>query len=152
MQLQEILTEKSINLSLPGKTKDQVLSQLVELLAANGAIRQTDGVIEALAEREGLGSTGIGHGVAIPHCRSSEISSPTLVLGRTVEPVEFDSIDGKPARIFFLLVVPENGNNDHLHMLAKIARLMKGANTREKLLQVDTPQAVLQLIGENEAG
>lgn len=150
MLLRELLKEKTIDLELAGTTKEAVLADLVNVLVAAGAIKEPEPLLQALMEREGLGSTGIGHGVAIPHGRSGELKEAALALGRSRVPVDFDSVDGEPARIFFLLVAPENGSNEHLHVLAKIARLVKDAHTRDELLRLDSPGAVAKLIGDRE--
>ena len=152
MLLTDYLDAQSIHLDLTGNTKEQVLSELVNMLVARGLIQGADALLEALLEREGLGSTGIGHGVAIPHGRTAEVSQPALVFGRSAQAVEFDSLDGQPARIFFLLVAPENGETEHLRLLAKIAKLMKNAATRERLLTLGTPEEVVALFEEQDAG
>ena len=146
MKLLDYLDESLVHLDLEGRSKSEILARLVELLAGRGIIRQTDALLEALIEREGLGSTGIGHGVAIPHGRSSELERPAIAFGRSLQEVDFDSIDGQPTRIFFLLIAPENGSNDHLHLLARIARLMRDAPTREELLRMETSAQVIELL------
>ena len=152
MKLTDVIHPKAINLELSGTTREEVLSQLVDLLAGSGAIQHPDKILDSLVEREGLGSTGIGHGVAIPHGRCAELKAPSVALGRTQKDIEFDSIDGKPARLFFLLIAPENGSSEHLHLLAKIARLMKDSATRELLFDAPTPEKMLALIEASEAG
>jgi PTS system fructose-specific IIC component len=140
------LTIDSIKLDLKGTTKEQVLAEMVDCLVGQGIIQEPSALLEALMEREGLGSTGIGFGVASPHGRCKELTQPAVLLGRTQTDVDFDSIDGQPTRIFFLLVAPENGGSDHLHLLAKIARLMKDAKTRKKLMEMQTPEEIANLI------
>lgn len=144
------LENNLIDLSLVGSTKEEVVAELVDILMRAGKIVNRDALIDVLLEREGLGSTGIGHGVAIPHGRSNELGETVIALGRTKSDVDFDSIDGKPTRLFFLLVAPENGGNDHLFTLAKIARLIKDAKTRNQLMALDSPDEVLSLIKEHE--
>lgn len=144
------LDEATIRLNLKGRTKEDVLSELVGVLVENGIIAGSQPMLSSLLEREALGSTGIGFGVAIPHGRSAEASRPAVVLGRADEAVEFGSIDGKPARLFFLLVAPENGDDEHLHLLASIARVMKDAPVREALLQLNTPREILALLQKKD--
>ncbi len=150
MFLMDYLQKNAINLALKSTSKERILSELVNILVENGIIQRQEDLLTALMEREGLGSTGIGHGVAIPHARSDEITQPAVVFGRSETEVDFDSVDGQPARIFFLLVAPENGETDHLHLLAKIARLVKDAQIREQLLDLDSPEAVVELIEKRE--
>jgi len=150
MTLADHLTPADIRLDLEGQTKDQVLRELVALVSREGRIREPEKLLSVLLERESLGSTGIGHGVAIPHGRSAELDAAKVVLGRTRQDVDFDSIDGQPTRLFFLLVAPENNSNEHLHLLSRIARLMREASTRQSLLDAPTPQAALDLIRSHD--
>lgn len=150
MPILDYLDSAAIDLALPAKGKDEVISALAGLLHRAGKIQHPEALVEALLEREGLGSTGIGHGVAIPHARSGEIQTTAIALGRTAQPVEFDAIDGKPTRLFFLLVAPENGGNEHLFTLAKIARLIKDAKVREQLMSLPAPADVVALIRQQE--
>lgn len=146
INLLEYLDGPTIDLDLEASSKSEVLARLVDILVRNNILPADNSLLDALTEREGLGSTGIGHGVAIPHGRTAQIGKPTVVLGRTRQPIDFDAIDGQPTRLFFLLVAPENGNNDHLYLLAKIARLMKDSDTRAKLLLAETPETALELL------
>lgn len=150
MKLLDYLDASRIELHLKGTTKDQILSDLVTILTGQGAIAQKDDLLATLLQRESLGSTGIGHGVAIPHGRCRELTRPAVVFGRAELEVNFDSIDGLPARIFFLLVAPESENNDHLHLLAQIARLMRDPAIREQLLTLSSPEAVLEVLGGHD--
>jgi PTS system nitrogen regulatory IIA component len=150
MKLLDYLDPGLIELHLQGTSKEQVLANLVGLLAERGKIQRRDALLESLLEREGLGSTGIGHGVAIPHGRCRDLAQPAIAFARSEQEVDFDSIDGLPTRIFFLLVAPENGSNEHLHLLAKIARLMRDAATRERLLAMDSTEQVLDLFSARD--
>jgi nitrogen PTS system EIIA component len=150
MRLLDYLDPSLIELHLQGDTKQQVLSNLVGLLATRGKIQHRDALLDSLLEREGLGSTGIGHGVAIPHGRCRDLAQPAIAFARSEHEVDFDSIDGLPTRIFFLLVAPENGGNEHLHLLAKIARLMRDAATREQLLAMNDSAQVVELFNTRE--
>ena len=151
MKLLDNLHPSLIDLHLSGSNKEQVLSRLVALFVEAKVIVQGEALLESLLEREGLGSTGIGHGVAIPHGRSAELTRPAIAFARTEQEVDFDSIDGQPTRLFFLLVAPENAGNDHLHLLAKIARLMRDATVRERLLQLEQADDVFALFDSRES-
>jgi len=122
----------------------------VGLLAREGKVTRDAALLEALLEREGLGSTGIGHGVAIPHARTNDVTRLMVAFGRSEAELDFDAIDGQPTRLFFLLVAPEEDNATHLHLLAKLARLMKNANTRTALLGLEGPEAVVELFARLE--
>lgn len=145
MKVIDYLDEATINLHLEGESKEGVLAALVGMLVRQGSIAEGDSLIEALLAREALGSTGIGHEVAIPHARWPGIGRLALALGRTDKGLDFDAIDGQPTRLFFLLVTPEQDHDEHLHLLARLARLMKAPKTREALLGVDSVQGVLEL-------
>ena len=151
MPILDFLDATTIDFSLKAGGKEDVIAELVEILRRAGRIRNPEALVDALLEREGLGSTGIGHGVAIPHARSGELKQTVIALGRTEAPVEFDAIDGKPTSLFFLLVAPENVGNEHLFTLAKIARLIKDAKVREQLMTLDSPQAAIELIRGQES-
>jgi len=151
MKLADHLTPASIKLDLEGQTKEEVLRELVALASHTCKFKDPEKLLRVLLERESLGSTGIGHGVAIPHGRSPEVDQSVIALGRTRKAVDFDSIDGQPTRLLFLLVAPENGTNEHLHLLSRIARLMRDADTRQGLLEAATPRAALDLIRSKDA-
>jgi len=150
MRLTDFLQTDTIEMHLKGTSKEDILRELANILVSAGRIKNAAVIQTALLEREGLGSTGVGHGVAIPHCRCPEVSQPQVAFGRSDGDVDFSSVDGDPARLFFLLVAPENGNNDHLHLLAKIARLMKDPAIRRELLSLDSGEAALALISKRD--
>ena len=148
MNLLDFIDTHSINLELTGTTKETILSELVDILVKKGIVKDKEPLVASLMEREGLGSTGIGHGVAIPHGRSTNLENTAMALGRTAQDVNFDAIDGQPTRLFFLLVAPENGTTQYLHVLAKIARMMKNADTRRQLMEAPSVERVLELVKE----
>lgn len=150
-KLTDYLNPQAIELDVDAGSKEEVLARLVEILVRNGRLPAQNTLLESLVEREGLGSTGVGHGVAIPHARSNEIQGFAIALGRTREAVDFDAVDGQPTRLFFLLVGPEKDGNEHLVLLAKIARIMKDARTRERLLHVATADEAMALFAERDA-
>jgi PTS system nitrogen regulatory IIA component len=147
MTLAELPAPAAIDLHLRSQTRDQVLADLVERLVQNGRVQQPKALLEALLERERLGSTGIGHGVAVPHCRIPDVATPMIALGRTDANVDVDAIDGQPARLFFVLVAPENAAAVQVQLLARIARLMRDPDTRERLLTAETVEQALGVIG-----
>ena len=150
-KLTDYLSPQAIELDVDASLKEDVLARLVEILVRNGRLPAQNTLLESLVEREGLGSTGVGHGVAIPHARSDEIQGFAIALGRTREAVDFDAVDGQPTRIFFLLVGPEKDGNEHLVLLARIARIMKDARTREQLLNAATADEAMALFAQRDA-
>lgn len=109
-----------------------------------------DLVLEVVMAREQLGSTGIGHGVAIPHGRMPDLTTPIVVLARHRQGIDFDAIDGKPVHIVIMLLVPDNEDRTHLELLARLARLLQKEDFRQRIMDADDVQAVSQLF-EGEA-
>ena len=125
MSLATLLGPELIFPRLEGTDADGVLRDLAERVAAVGAIDDADRLYAKLREREELGSTGIGRGVAVPHCKMKRLGSSLLAVGLSAAPVEFAALDGAPVRIFFLLVSPEGSPGEHLRALAEISRWAK---------------------------
>jgi len=147
MQLREFFAEDAINLALKGRTKNDILRELVELIHLD---EKSQGMlIKLLQRRETLGSTGIGRGIAIPHCRSLVVSSLRVAFGRKVEGIDFKAIDEKPARVFFLIVAPPlEVSNQYLPVLGKIAQFAKEEDVPRRLLEIQTPADFLRLVEE----
>jgi PTS system nitrogen regulatory IIA component len=147
MQLREFFAADAINLALKGRTKNDILRELVELLHLD---EKSQGMlIKLLQRRETLGSTGIGRGIAIPHCRSLVVSSLRVAFGRKVEGIDFKAIDEKPAHVFFLIVAPPlEVSNQYLPVLGKIAQFAKEEDVPRRLLEIQTPAEFLRLVEE----
>ncbi len=151
MKLIDILEESAIVADLRAGTKTEALESLVDAMtAANPALRKEE-LLQVLLEREELGSTGIGDGIAIPHGKSQEISEIVSGFGLSKQGIEFDSLDGKPAHLFFLLVAPENSVGTHLKMLARISRMLKNVEFRQKLLEANSQQDIYRIIAAEDA-
>jgi fructose-specific phosphotransferase system IIA component len=137
-------------MNLKGTDKSEIIKNLVDLLSKTTRISDTGTIVKLLEEREKLKTTGIGSGIAIPHCKSSEVDKVHIVVGISKEGIEFQSLDNEPTHFFFLLVAPEKGGAEHLKASAKIVRLFREESLREKLLSLNTPKEVLQHIDESE--
>jgi mannitol/fructose-specific phosphotransferase system IIA component (Ntr-type) len=151
--LSELLSPTAIKLHLTGQNRDAVLAELVGQIAeiANRPADQAT-LLRALEEREQLHSTGIGDGVALPHARNALVGlvdHPIIVFGRHDRGVAFGSIDGVPARLFFLLIAPTV--NQHLAVLARLSRILRNPQLRAALLAAETPASVINLIQTAEA-
>ena len=135
MSLAELLSADQIIPEMKATERWDAIVEVMDLLVARGQIKPEDReeILASLKQREETMSTGIGFGVAIPHARSSAVSQLTLVGGVSPEPVPFDSIDGEPVRLFFLIVGPESSAGQHVKVLSRIARLVKHENLREQL-------------------
>ncbi len=147
MQLREFFTEDAIDLALEGRTKNDILRELVELLRLD---EKSEGMLyKMLKRRENLGSTGIGRGIAIPHCRSLVVSALRVAFGRKVEGIDFKAIDEKPVQFFFLIVAPPlEVSNQYLPVLGRIAQFSKEGDVPSRLLALETPAQFMALLAE----
>ena len=147
MLLREFLRDDAISLALAGRTKDDVLKELIRLLKLD---EKSEGMLyKMLKRRENLGSTGIGRGIAIPHCRSLVVNNLRLAFGRRLDGVEYKSIDEKPAQFFFLIVAPPlEVSNQYLPVLGRIAQFAKEADVPQRLASIQTPEEFLKLVEE----
>jgi PTS system nitrogen regulatory IIA component len=149
MKILDALDREAIISDLVATKKSDTLKELA-LPLANAADLDPAMLVNVLTEREKLGSTGIGGGVAIPHGKVKDLTAITLGFGRSRQGVAFDSMDGKPTHIFFLLLTPENSTGLHLKMLARISRLLKQEPFRDKLLQAETGDELYQIIATED--
>ena len=150
MQILDFLTVDAIKMSLESKNKKDVIKELVEGLVKSGKVKDKKKMIQILMEREELGSTGIGQGIAIPHGKSDTVSDLAAAFGLSSEGIGFDSLDGEPVNIFFLLVAPEGAAGAHLKALARISSLLKDKYFRKSLLSAKAPEDVVKIIQEEE--
>ena len=150
MTLMEILSGKSVIVGLKGQDKRGILEELVDALEVGDKITDRQKVLDAVLQREEIMSTGIGHGVAIPHGKSEYVTELGGVLGIKREGVDFDSLDGKPTFIFFLLVSPMDVSGPHIKALARISRLLKGEAFRQRLIAAEDREAVISSVEEEE--
>ena len=146
MKITNILRVESIIPELRSQDKNGVIKELAEAVVRSEPSLSVDRLYEVLLEREKLGSTGIGSGVAIPHGKLPNLERIVAAFGRSHPGVDFDSQDGEPAHLFFVLVAPENTAGLHLKALAKLSRLLKDAQFRQKLMDVPDAAAIFQAI------
>jgi PTS system nitrogen regulatory IIA component len=151
MKIIELLDPKCILANLQAANKRGVLEELAAALVSGHKEIKLQTVVEVLLERERLGSTGIGDNIAIPHGKLPQLSQMLLAFGRSVKGVEFDSMDGKPSHLFFLLLAPVNSSGLHLKALAKISRMLMSQVFRESLMGSGGTEEILRLITEKDA-
>lgn len=144
----DYLPESAIQLELKSQNKRDVLKEMVGCLSDAHNIKKSDKILDALLEREELGSTGIGQGIAIPHGKSESITNVIAALGISKKGIDFDALDGEPVYLFFMLVAPANAMGVHLKILAKISRLLKDKFFRQALRESKIPSEILKLIKE----
>ncbi len=149
MELREFFNEDVIELDLGGATKDEILKELISLLDLP---EKSEGILfKMLKRRENLGSTGIGRGIAIPHCRSLVVNRLRVAFGRRQEPIDFKAIDDKPVSFFFLIVAPPlEVSNQYLPVLGKIAQLCRDVDVPDRLAQLEKPAEFLELLGDKQ--
>lgn len=150
MKLSELLSVDHIIPELRAKDKRGVLEELAEVIAHLDPSLDKTSLVKVLIERERLGSTGIGDGVAIPHGKFHGINHPIISFGRSRHGLDFESMDGQPTYIFFLLIAPENAANVHLKALAKIARILKNSALRKILMEAPTRKEIYETIVQND--
>ncbi len=146
MKLTDILQEDQVISDLKARGKRAAMEELCQALNKEHPSLDLNSLMEVLVERERLGSTGIGDGIAIPHGKLPDLDDLLLSFGRSVDGVDFDSLDGKPAHLFFLVVAPENSAGTHLKALARISRLLKSNVVRRELLEAKDANAIFAII------
>jgi len=150
MKIVDYLKEDCIITNLKSRDKEGALRELIKLLEKNGYFKNGEKILETVMEREKLGSTGIGQGIAIPHAKTDQINDIVCALGISQNGVDFDSLDGEPVYIIFLVLAPTKSIGQHLKTLAKIARLLKDKVFRNSLRNAKTPAEALKIIKEDE--
>lgn len=150
MKIHEVLHRGAIKIGLEATEKENVLKELVGVLAGIRNIGDQKAIVKALIERESLGSTGIGQGIAIPHGKTDKVNELVAVMGISQKGVNFDALDGEPVYIFFLLVTPKDASGPHLKALAQISRLLRDSYFCELIRRCKTPAEVHDLIKNEE--
>lgn len=150
MRLADVLREDYIFIDLKARGKKDVLAEMVVDMSSKIDMLDREKILNALMERERLGTTGIGHGVAIPHGKVKGLSEIKVFFGRSKKGVEFNSMDNMPVYLFFLIVAPENSAAAHLKVLACISQLLKNQEFRTRLMKAENPAEVYREIIEAE--
>ena len=150
MKLSEILDENHIIPDLKAKDKKGVLEELAGVITNRRPSLDKGSLVRVLLERERLGSTGIGDGVAIPHGKFHGLEQPIISFGRSRKGLDFESMDGQPTFLFFLLVAPENAANLHLKVLAKIAKILKNSTFRKNLMEAPNRDEIYRTIIQSD--
>ena len=151
MKILDIVREELILADLKAVSKKEAIEEMAALAARYDERLSLEPLLDVLLEREKLGSTGIGDGVAIPHGKVAGIDKVLAVFARCAEGIDFESMDNKKAYLFFLLVAPENSTGDHLKALAKISRLMKEPRFRMDLMEAKSREEILRAFSEEDS-
>jgi PTS system nitrogen regulatory IIA component len=151
MKIMEFLNKNAIIASMKATDKEGTIRELVDLLAKAENIKNKEELINAIMTRESLGSTGIGQGIGIPHAKSPNVKNLVAAFGLSQKGVNFDSLDGEPVYIFFLLIAPEECAGPHLKALARISRMLKDKYFREMLKKAKDSKEILRIIQEEDS-
>ena len=151
MRIKDLLKAESIQLNGKATSKSDILNQMVELMAKGGNINDVETYRKGVYAREEEGTTGIGEGIAIPHCKSDAVSKPGLAAMVIPEGVEFESLDGAPVSLIFLIAAPNTKDNVHLDVLSKLSVLLMDENFTNRLRSASSVEEFLQIVDEAEA-
>lgn len=150
MKITELLTKDTVILDLQSTGKPEVIEELIEKLYEAGKITDKEAFKKDILARESQGSTGIGEGIAIPHAKSSAVKVPALVFGRSTSGVEYESLDGQPVHLFFMIAASEGANQQHLDTLARLASMLMDTSFREQLLAANSEEELLHIINQKD--
>lgn len=150
MKIVEILSPEAVSVDLKSQGKREVLAEMCALLGGVKKLSDPEKMVQVLMEREALGSTGIGQGVAIPHGKTAAVAGQVAAIGISKKGVNFESLDGEPVHIVFLLIAPPDAAGNHLKALAKVSRLLKDKFFRQALRDAKNPEELLRIIREED--
>lgn len=148
LKITELLTKETIAMDLSASDKNGVIDELVNQLDSAGKLSDIAQFKEAIHNRESQSTTGIGEGIAIPHAKVAAVTSPAIAFGKSKEGVDYQSLDGQPAHLFFMIAAPEGGAQTHLDALAKLSGILMDDTVRENLLQANSKEEILRIIDD----
>jgi PTS system nitrogen regulatory IIA component len=148
MDLRNVLTAQTVDLHLKGTTKEAIINELLEILVSAGKVKNKAAALECVLDREKKMSTGMKHGIAIPHGKTDTVSDLVACIGVSDNPVDFDSLDGEPCRIFIMTLSPVNKTGPHLQFLAEVSLLFKSAEKRQEILTTTDKEQVIKILTE----
>ena len=147
LNLKKLLGSRNVSLELRGKNKREVIAEMVDLIAQTGDINDREAALTCVLAREAKMSTGMEHGIAIPHGKTDTVKKLVVGVGIHREGVDFESLDGQPAHIFIMTVSPLNKSGPHIQFLAEISRILNDGQVRDRLLDVDDPGEIIAVLG-----
>lgn len=152
MKITELMPLDTIQLSLSGGTKDEVLAELADVLDRAGKLNDREAFLEAIQKREKESTTGVGDGIAIPHAKTAAVKTPTIAFGRSEKGVDYASLDGKNADLFFMIAATDGAGQFHLQALSRLAGFLMDPNFTSRLRGAKTKEEILSIIEEKESG
>ncbi len=151
MRILDLLTEDFIIPDLQASSKLEVLKEFSHIVGELVSSLEEEDIFRVLLDRERLGSTGVGNGIAVPHARLGSLQRPVLCFGRSLQGVDFDAVDGKPVHLFFVLLTPNTNSGLHIKILAKIAYLLKNDTVRRQLEEARDKEEIMHIIMRNDS-
>ncbi|NMM64270.1 PTS transporter subunit EIIA [Clostridium sp. P21] len=146
MELNKLITENTIELNITAKDKEDLIDKMIDVLVKDGVILDRDKFKEDIYHRESLSNTGIGFGIAIPHSKSTAVKEPRIALGVIKNGVDYDSIDGEPVNLIFMIAVNDSQSDLHLQALANLSRKLMHEEFRNNILNAKSKSEILEII------
>jgi len=143
VDISEVLKPELMKFDMEAHEKKQAVLELAQLMWEHGYVEDLQGLVDATMAREAEYSTGIGMGVGIPHAKSSVVKQPAVAFGKSSKGIEFDSFDGEPVYLVFLIAVPEKSDKEHLNILSMLSRALMHEEVRDALMRASTPEEVV---------
>ncbi|WP_307894212.1 PTS fructose transporter subunit IIABC [Bacillus swezeyi] len=150
MKITELLTKHTIKLNLENSQKENVIEELVTVLDQAGKLNDKEGYKEAVINREKQSSTGIGEGIAIPHAKTASVKEPAIAFGRSKEGVDYESLDGQPSHLVFMIAATDGANNTHLEALSRLSTLLMREEIRKQLLEAGSEEEIIDIINQHD--
>ncbi|MEC1266765.1 fructose-specific PTS transporter subunit EIIC [Bacillus subtilis] len=150
MKITELLTKHTIKLNIESKEKENVIDEMVTVLDKAGKLNDRQVYKEAILNRESQSSTGIGEGIAIPHAKTASVINPAIAFGRSKDGVDYESLDGQPAHLVFMIAATEGANNTHLEALSRLSTLLMREEIRKQLLEAESEDAIIDIINQHD--
>ncbi len=150
MSISEVLRPELMKFDMEATDKKQAIQELAQLMWNHGYVEDLQGLVDATMEREAEYSTGIGMGVGIPHAKSAVVKQPVVAFGKSSKGIEFDSFDGEPVYLVFLIAVPEKSDKEHLNILSTLSRALMHEEVRDALMRATTPEEVIRAFQSKE--
>jgi PTS system nitrogen regulatory IIA component len=148
MNLKTVIATDTIDLHLKGSNKKEIINELLDILVRTNKIQDREAAYSAVMDREEKMSTGMKHGIAIPHGKCAAIEDLVACIGISEKPIDFDSLDHQPCRIFIMTLSPVEKTGPHLQFLAEVSLLFKSAEKRDEILKAKTPEEILKILAE----
>lgn len=151
MRITDLLKKDTVIINLVADTKVEAIDEMTKKLDEAGRLNSLEGYKEAILVREGQSTTGIGEGIAIPHAKTDAVKTPAILFAKSVKGVDYESLDGQPAHLLFMIAASAGANNEHLETLSRLSLLLMDEEFRKKLLAAETPDEVISIIDKKEA-